>query len=193
MLTSRKLWWGVVLGIFLAGAVGAQTVRTVPVPPHIKPQWTPVPESPKVFSAPNVPADVFRGPGGYYLSLGPAWYHSRTLNGPWTMVHQAPDFLAAIGPGSFKSPRAGAAKKPGTEAAPAAPTAAAPAVGAVPAAPATPQVGATAALTPGTPPAATAAPAATPAPGATPSPAAQAEAPAAPAPEPIFLDDPGPP
>ena len=68
-MRGRKLWWIVLLGIFLAGTALAQTVRLMPVPPHIKPRWTRVRGSPRVFHAPNVPADVFRGPGGYYLLL----------------------------------------------------------------------------------------------------------------------------
>jgi hypothetical protein len=37
-----------------------------PVPPGVAPAWTPVPSSPQVFYAPNVPADLFLLHKRYY-------------------------------------------------------------------------------------------------------------------------------
>uniref|UniRef100_A0A7C5ALI0 Uncharacterized protein n=1 Tax=Desulfobacca acetoxidans TaxID=60893 RepID=A0A7C5ALI0_9BACT len=158
---SGCLILAVILG---AGVVLAQTLRMVPVPPHLKPRWTPVPESPKVFSAPNVPADIFRGPGGYYLLLGSTWYHSRTLNGPWTLLHQVPEFLTAIGPGSFKASPSQTVKPGSTTGA----------TGASSAPPTTPEGGSASAAA-----------------GETQPPLNQVEV--SPAPEPVLLYDSGPP
>ena len=184
-MRGRKLWWVLLLGIFLAGTALAQTVRLVPVPPHIKPRWTRVRGSPRVFHAPNVPSDVFRGPGGYYLLLDRTWYRSRVLNGPWRVMHRVPPFLRLIRPGYFKSARKRSPRQPPVQATPVMPPAAKPPgragtaglPGTAPAAPATPQPGAVAGLAAGSRTQAT-----------TPTPMAPA-----PAPEPIFVYDPGPP
>lgn len=197
-MTGRKLWWGVLLVIFLAGAAWGQIVRVMPVPPHVKPSWTRMPETPRVFYAPNVPADVFRGPGGYYLLLDSTWYRSRMLNGPWRMMHQVPPFLSYINPSYFKSARARPPKKPAVPTAPVTPPAAAPPAtaglaGIAPTTPATPQAGGPAPPTPSPGAQATlSTPAATTSPTAATSEPDTAMTPA-PAPEPIFVYDPGPP
>lgn len=166
MRTLIKMWWLVLGANLLAAAALGQTLRMVPVPPPLKPQWTPVPENPKVFYAPNVSADVFRGPGGYYLYHGARWYHSRTLNGPWTLLHQVPEFLTALGPKAFKTPSPPAARAEVT-----------------PTKPVTPS------LPQGTSPDSSAPPAV----AGTATPLSQEEAPPAPAPEPTMIYDPGPP
>jgi hypothetical protein len=170
-------------------------VRVMPVPPHVKPRWTRMPETPRVFYAPNVPADVFRGPGGYYLRLDNTWYRSRMLNGPWRMMHQVPPFLSDINPGYFKSARARPPQKPAVPAAPVTPPTATPpaTAGLAPPAPATPQAGAptTPAPSPGAQAAASTPAATTSTTAATPE--LDAAMTIAPAPEPIFVYDPGPP
>lgn len=200
-MRGRKLWWIVLLGIFLAGTAWAQTVRLMPVPPHIKPRWTRVRGSPRVFHAPNVPADVFRGPGGYYLLLDKNWYRSRMLNGPWRVMHRVPPFLRLIRPGYFKNARLRSPRQPPVQATPKKPPAVQPPAtagtaglpGTTPSAPATPQPGAAAGLAAGAGTQATTPTPTTTTGSTTPtSKAATAMAPA-PAPEPIFVYDPGPP
>lgn len=166
MKGSLRSGWLLLGGILWAGVVLAQTLRMVPVPPHLKPNWTSVPENPKVFHAPNVPADIFRGPGGYYLFLGSSWYHSRTLNGPWTLLPQVPEFLTALGPGVFKSSR----PQPLKPAGPPAPSGLSSSPTTVP----SEKSAATALGDASTPP-------------------GQAESTPAPAPEPVMIYDPGPP
>ena len=97
-----------------AGLAEAQTLRVVPIPPHIRPQWHQLPDNPKIFHAPNIPADVFKGAGGagYYLKLGDLWYHSRTMNGPWTMMSEVPEHLYRIGPEYFKTSQAKGTGRP---------------------------------------------------------------------------------
>ena len=63
-----KLLTAAVLGLALAAApVAAQDIHIDPMPPHVKPQWTPVPNVPGVFYAPNMPTDVFRHGSKYYF------------------------------------------------------------------------------------------------------------------------------
>ncbi len=51
-----KLWTAAVLGLALAAApVAAQDIHIDPVPLHVKPQWTPVPNVPGTFYAPICP------------------------------------------------------------------------------------------------------------------------------------------
>lgn len=103
-MVGWKLWMAIILLVLSGGTASAQTLRVIPVPPHIRPQWTQVPDNPKVLHAPNVPADVFKGPGGagYFFYLDRYWYRSKTLNGPWTMLQEVPEYLYLIGPQYFK-------------------------------------------------------------------------------------------
>jgi hypothetical protein len=86
----------------MAGPVVAQTLRIIPVPPGVKPQWQAVPGAPQVFFSPNIPTDVFRHKKKYYLYWDGMWFESRTLQGPWERPRQAPLALARIPPTYFK-------------------------------------------------------------------------------------------
>src|SRR5574340_995135 len=57
-----------------------------PVPPGYAPAWTPVPSSPQVFYAPNLPTDLFLCQKRYYYYYGGYWYQSKRLEGPWGLV-----------------------------------------------------------------------------------------------------------
>lgn len=103
-----KLWRWIpailVVGLILmSGPAGAQTLRIIPVPPNVKPQWQAVPEAPTVSFAPNVPTDVFRYRGRYYLDWDGAWFQSRTLKGPWEHTSRPPRVLERIPPSYFKT------------------------------------------------------------------------------------------
>ncbi len=63
-----KLLIAAALGLALSGApVAAQDIRINPIPPHVQPQWTPVPNASGVYYAPNLPTDVFRHGSKYYF------------------------------------------------------------------------------------------------------------------------------
>jgi len=180
-----KLWMAIILLVLSGGTASAQTLRVIPVPPHIRPQWTQVPDNPKVLHAPNVPADVFKGPGGagYFFYLDRYWYRSKTLNGPWTMLQEVPEYLYRIGPQYFKgkggAPAPPPVKPPGVSP----PTVAGDAGSqAGRAAPGGPTPGPT--VQPPTP----TLPSVAAVPGAQATPSALA-----PPPEPVFMNDPGPP
>jgi hypothetical protein len=99
-----------VLGLVLSGApVAAQDIRIEPIPPHVKPQWTPVPDVPGVFWAPNIPTDVFRHGTKYYFYWEEYLYQGNQPKGPWKSVTKAPDWLGTIAPKYFKT----LDKKPG--------------------------------------------------------------------------------
>jgi len=112
----------------------AQELRIIPVPPHVRPQWTPLPANPQVNYAPNLPTDVFRYRGRYYLSWGGNWYRSKSIKGPWKATAPVPAAISAIDPAFFKTPpiRPGPLPAPGIGAAPAGPPAAPEAPGLAP-------------------------------------------------------------
>lgn len=93
---------------FSAAPVGAERLRINPVPPHVVPQWTPMPDVPQVYHAPNLPTDVFRHLGRYYFYWEGMWYKSKNTKGPWERLQQPPAILFRIQAGYFKTlPRAG--------------------------------------------------------------------------------------
>src|SRR5512139_3354919 len=75
-----------------------------PVPSGVAPAWTPVPTSPKVFYAPNVPADLFLLHKRYYYYYGGAWYQSKHLVGPWRPVRKPHQALYRVSRTYFKTP-----------------------------------------------------------------------------------------
>ena len=195
---------GVVLFLLLLGAGAAlgQTLRVMPIPPHIRPQWNQLPDNPKIFHAPNIPADVFKGAGGagYYLKLGDLWYHSRTMDGPWNLMSEVPEYLYRIGPEYFKSGQATATAKPPI-AVPPRTTPQPPAAGMTPGpkptakvepTPSRPAGSGAAGVEPPPGPTAQATSPTLPSSTAADPPAAAKPSPLAPPPEPIFLNDPGP-
>ncbi len=99
---------GIVLGLALAAApAAAQDIRIEPIPPKVKPQWTPVPNVPGVFYAPNIPTDVFRRGTKYYFYWQGYLYRGSKPRGPWKSVTKVPDWFSGIDPSLFKT--AGAA------------------------------------------------------------------------------------
>ena len=97
------------LGLALSGApVAAQDIRINPVPPHVRPQWTQVPNAPGVYYAPNLPTDVFRRGGKYYFYWQGYLYRSAKPKGPWKSVTKVPAWFSEIDPSLFKT----AAKEP---------------------------------------------------------------------------------
>jgi hypothetical protein len=98
---------------------GAQDIRINPVPPHLKPQWTQVPGAPQVSYAPNLPTDVFRYRGKYYLFWENYFYRSSTPQGPWKALVKVPEVFYNIDPAYFKpAKKAGEAPAASGEAAP---------------------------------------------------------------------------
>lgn len=92
------------LGLLLAGIPAlAQTLRLIPVPPGVKPQWQAVQGAPQVSFAPNLPTDVFRYRGNYYLYWNGLWFTSRNLQGPWNHSRRLPPALGRIPSSYFKT------------------------------------------------------------------------------------------
>jgi hypothetical protein len=116
--------------ILMSGPAWAQTLRIIPVPPGVKPQWQAVAGAPKVSFAPNIPTDVFRYRGRYYLNWDGMWFESRNLEGPWDRPQRTPRILGRIPPSYFKTagrgpsrPGLGRGPQDGTPAGPQAPEA----------------------------------------------------------------------
>ena len=106
-----------VLAAALAGNPAAgERLRIIPVPPHVVPQWTPMPDLPQVYYAPNVPTDVFRHRGRYYFYWEAVWYKGKSLKGPWMRVDPPPAILYQINAAYFKTTPKGAAQPPGAPA-----------------------------------------------------------------------------
>ncbi len=117
-MTGRRVLLAVLAaGLFLAPAAQAQSPRIIPVPPEVIPQWTPVPGSPQVYYAPNVPTDVFRYQRRYYFLWEGIWYVSKSVKGPWHRV-RVPVALQRLDPSVLKMAGGpgglpGAAARPG--------------------------------------------------------------------------------
>jgi hypothetical protein len=84
-------------------AIWAQDIRINPVPPGLKPQWTQVPGTPQVSWAPNLPTDVFRYRGKYYLFWENYFYQGPAPEGPWTAVVKVPKVFHQVDPAYFKT------------------------------------------------------------------------------------------
>jgi len=104
------------LAAALAGSPAlAQDIRINPVPPHVKPQWTPVPGAPQVYYAPNLPTDLFRYRGKYYFFWAGYLYQGKKPSGPWKTVREVPAFFQEIDAAYFKTvKREGGAPPPET-------------------------------------------------------------------------------
>jgi hypothetical protein len=76
-----------------------------PVPYGMAPAWARVSTSPRVFFAPNLPADLFLVKNKYYYYYGGVWYLSPGLMGPWCQVRKKlPRPLYRVSGSFFKSP-----------------------------------------------------------------------------------------
>jgi len=82
--------------------VAAEHLRIIPVPPNTVPEWTPLPDLPQVSYAPNIPTDVFKLRGRYFLLWEGVWYQSKKIKGPFARVDQPPDILSSIQADYFK-------------------------------------------------------------------------------------------
>ena len=92
------------LGLALAAApAAAQDIRIEPIPPHNKPQWTPVPNASGVYWAPNIPTDVFRHGSKYYFYWAGYLYQGNKPKGPWKTVTKVPAWFSEIDPAYFKT------------------------------------------------------------------------------------------
>lgn len=130
-----KLLTAALLGLALAVApVVAQDIHIEPIPPHVKPQWTPVPNAPGVFYAPNIPTDVFRHGSKYYFYWEGYLYRGSKPRGPWKSVTKPPDWFSAIDPALFKT-----VKKEGAPPPPAPPAGPTEGIIPIPSAPAPPE------------------------------------------------------
>jgi hypothetical protein len=86
-----------------AAPVAAQEIRINPVPPQVKPQWTPVPNAPGVYWAPNIPTDVFRHGSKYYFYWADYLYQGSKPKGPWKGLAKVPAWFSEIDPAYFKT------------------------------------------------------------------------------------------
>jgi hypothetical protein len=101
------------LGLALSGApVAAQDIRINPVPPQVRPEWTPVPNAPGVYYAPNLPTDVFRHGGKYYFYWQGYLYRGSKPKGPWKSVTKVPAWFSEIDPSLFKTAGTGPGGSP---------------------------------------------------------------------------------
>ncbi len=168
MNKASKFLAAAVLAFALTGtALAASDIHINPMPPHLKPNWTEVPNAAGVFWAPNLPTDVFRHGTKYYFFWEGYLYQGSKPSGPWKSVTKVPAWFSTIDPSYFKTTKKEEpTPPPGAPGAPSAPGVAAPTPGA--AAPSAP---------PAEKPAPEQAPAAAP---AAPSPATSPEAPAQP-------------
>ncbi len=109
-----KLLIAAALGLSLAGTpVAAQDIHINPVPPYVRPEWTPVPNASGVYYAPNLPTDVFRHGGKYYFFWEGYLYRASKPKGPWKSVTKVPDWFSEIDPALFKTARKGPGGSPG--------------------------------------------------------------------------------
>lgn len=81
----------------------AQDIRINPVPPHVKPRWAPVPGTPGVDYAPNLPTDLFRYRRKYYFFWSGYFYQGSKPGGPWKSMQQVPPVFYDIDPAYFKT------------------------------------------------------------------------------------------
>jgi hypothetical protein len=100
--------------ILLSLPAAAQDIRIEPIPPHMKPNWTAVPNVSGVYWAPNIPTDVFRHGTKYYFYWGGYLYHGDKANGPWKVVNKVPDWFPQIDPSYFKTYKKEGAAAPST-------------------------------------------------------------------------------
>lgn len=99
-----KLAWGLLLGLaLLVTPVAAERLRITPVPPNATPHWTPVPEAPRVSYAPDIPTDVFRYKGKYYLFWAGVWYRSKKVKGPYDRLKNLPKVFGQVDARYYKT------------------------------------------------------------------------------------------
>lgn len=115
---KRQLLTILVLLALLAPALAVtpaagERLRIIPVPPNVVAQWTPIPDLPQVYYAPNLPTDVFKHRGRYYFFWAGSWYQSRKLKGPWTSLKNPPAIISRIQASYFKTLPKGGAEAPG--------------------------------------------------------------------------------
>jgi hypothetical protein len=90
------------IGCLAPAAAWGDRIRIQPMPPHIAPEWTPVPEIPNLYHAPNIPTDVFRYDRRYFFYYEGVWYMSKRPKGPWRRLDRVPSILSNINPSYFK-------------------------------------------------------------------------------------------
>ena len=101
----RKLLIVAALGLSLAlpgVALAASDLDINPMPPTFKPFWQPVPNSPGVEFAANLPTDIFRYQDKYYFYWEKRLYQSSKPSGPWKSVAQEPSWFTGIDKSHFK-------------------------------------------------------------------------------------------
>ncbi len=109
----KLLLMGALIAAVSAGNTAmAERLRIIPVPPHVVPQWTPMPDVPQVYFAPNLPTDVFRHRGRYFLYWEGVWYRSNKIKGPWSRLEPPPAIFSQINPAYFKTLPKGDAQPP---------------------------------------------------------------------------------
>jgi hypothetical protein len=106
------LMMAVLVTVTAGSPAGAERLRVIPVPPHVIPQWTPMPDLPQVSHAPNLPTDVFRHRGRYYLLWEGIWYRAKNIKGPWMRLDPPPAILSQINPSYLKTRAKGGAQPP---------------------------------------------------------------------------------
>lgn len=101
----RTLLMVAALGFYLAlpgVAPAASDLDINPMPPTFAPHWQPVPKSPGVEYAVNLPTDIFRYQDNYYFFWKKRLYQSSNPSGPWKYLPQEPDWFKGIDKSYFK-------------------------------------------------------------------------------------------
>ena len=75
------------------------------LPPHLTPNWVPIPGAPQTYYAPNLPPDVFRYQGKFYFYWEGYLYAPGSSQGPGKSVFGPPAFFYRIDPRYFKTLR----------------------------------------------------------------------------------------
>ena len=102
-LLLKVVPWLLVILLFGVPALWAQPQSVPPPPPNQAPSWSPVPQVPGVYYAPNLTQDLFRyGNQFYYFSQG-LWQIAQALNGPWQVIENPPPVFHEIREPYFKS------------------------------------------------------------------------------------------
>ena len=103
MLRGLQVLLVLILLAAAAAPAAGQDIRIEPIPPHVKPQWAPVPNASGVYWAPNIPTDVFRHGSKYYFYWAGYLYQGNKPKGPWKGVTKVPAWFSEIDPAYFKT------------------------------------------------------------------------------------------
>ena len=98
----RILLWSALSLFLIPSWTWASDILINPLPPHLTPNWVPIPGAPQTYYAPNLPTDVFRYQGRFYFYWEGYLYAAASPQGPWKSVFEPRPFSTALTPGISK-------------------------------------------------------------------------------------------